>query len=33
VSVKLYARGLGIVREQDLAGGSEVFDLVSVSHH
>jgi hypothetical protein len=33
VSVKLYARGLGIVREQDLAGGSEVFDLTSVSHH
>lgn len=33
VSVKLYARGLGIVREQDLAGGSEVFDLTSVSQH
>jgi hypothetical protein len=33
VSVKLYGRGLGIVREKDLSGGSEVFDLVSVSHH
>jgi len=32
VSLKLYGRGLGIVREQDLSGGSEVFDLVSVSH-
>ena len=30
VSVKFYARGLGIVREQDLAGGDEVLDLVSV---
>jgi hypothetical protein len=32
VSLKLYARGLGIVREKDLSGGSEVFDLVSVTH-
>jgi hypothetical protein len=32
VSLKLYAPGIGIVREQDLAGGSEVFDLVSVTH-
>jgi len=32
VSLKLYARGIGIVREQDLAGGSEAFDLVSVTH-
>jgi hypothetical protein len=32
VSAKLYARGLGIVREQDLAGGDEVFELISVSH-
>jgi hypothetical protein len=32
VSVKLYVRGLGIVRERDLSGGSEVFDLVSVTH-
>ncbi len=30
VSVKLYARGVGIVREKDLAGGSEVFEVVSV---
>jgi hypothetical protein len=33
LSVKFYAPGLGIVREKDLAGGSEVFELVSVSHH
>jgi|SRR5262245_8390642 len=32
VSVKLYARGLGIVRERDVAGGNEFFELVSVSH-
>lgn len=32
VSLKLYAPGIGIVSEQDLAGGSEVFDLVSVTH-
>jgi hypothetical protein len=32
VSLKLYGRGLGIVREKDLSGGSEVFDLVSVTH-
>ena len=30
VSVKLYARGVGIVREKDLSGGNEVFDVVSV---
>ena len=30
VSVKFYGRGVGIVREKDLAGGSEVFHLVSV---
>jgi hypothetical protein len=30
VSLKLYARGLGIVRERDLAGGSESFVLVAV---
>jgi hypothetical protein len=33
LSLKLYARGLGIIREKDLSGGSEVFDLVSVTHH
>jgi hypothetical protein len=31
-SVKFYAPGLGIVRERDVAGGSESFVLVSVSH-
>jgi hypothetical protein len=30
MSEKLYAPGVGIVREKDLAGGSEVFELVSV---
>ena len=30
VSMKFYARGVGIVHEQDLSGGNEVFDLVSV---
>jgi hypothetical protein len=32
ISVKFYGPGLGIVRERDLTGGSEVFELVSVSH-
>lgn len=32
ISVKFYARGLGIVREKDLVGGNEVFELVAVSH-
>jgi hypothetical protein len=32
LSAKLYGRGLGIVRERDVAGGDEKFDLVSVSH-
>jgi len=31
ISTKLYARGVGIVRERDLAGGSETFSLVAVS--
>lgn len=30
VSVKFYARGLGIVSEHDIAGGTENFKLVSV---
>jgi hypothetical protein len=30
VSMKVYARGLGTVRERDLAGGRESFALVSV---
>jgi len=32
VSVKFYAPGLGIVREHDVAGGNELFELVSVTH-
>jgi hypothetical protein len=32
VSLKLYAPGIGIVRERDLAGGSESFALVAVRH-
>jgi hypothetical protein len=31
VSVKLYAPGVGIVAEHDLAGGTEAFELTSVS--
>jgi hypothetical protein len=30
VSTKLYARGVGIVRERDVAGGSESFVVVAV---
>ena len=30
VSLKVYGPGLGIVREKDMSGGSEVFNLVSV---
>jgi hypothetical protein len=30
VSVKFYARGVGVVREKDLSGGNEVFEVVSV---
>lgn len=33
VSVKIYGPGLGIVREWDVSGGNETFDLVSVRHH
>jgi hypothetical protein len=29
VSVKLYGRGVGIIREQDLSGGNETFEVVS----
>ena len=32
ISQKLYAPGVGIVRERDLKGGSEAFSLVSVTH-
>lgn len=31
MSLKLYAPGVGIVREKDLVGGKEYFELVSVS--
>ena len=32
LSLKFYARGLGIVLERDVAGGSEIFRLASVTH-
>ena len=32
VAALFYARGLGIVLERDVAGGSEIFRLVSVTH-
>lgn len=32
LSLKLYAPGLGIVREKDMSGGNESFVLVSVHH-
>ncbi|MDI6909828.1 hypothetical protein [Nocardioides sp.] len=32
LSLKLYAPGLGIVRERDMSGGDESFALVSVRH-
>jgi hypothetical protein len=32
MSVKFYAPGLGIVREKDVMGGNEIFELVAVSH-
>ena len=32
MSIKLYAPGLGIVKEQDMAGGNERFVLVAVRH-
>jgi hypothetical protein len=33
VSLKLYGPGLGIVREKDVAGGTELLELVRVEHH
>jgi hypothetical protein len=33
VSLKLYAPGLGIVREQDVAGGTESLELVATLRH
>jgi hypothetical protein len=32
MSVKYYGRGVGIVREKDIAGGNETFDVVAVHH-
>jgi hypothetical protein len=31
ISMKIYAPGLGIVMERDVAGGTELFQLTSVS--
>ena len=33
VSLKLYGPGLGIVREKDVAGGTELLELIRVEHH
>ena len=33
VSLKLYGPGLGIVREKDVAGGTELLELTRVEHH
>jgi hypothetical protein len=33
VSLKLYARGVGIVKEKDVAGGHERFELVSIKRN
>ncbi len=32
ISTKLYARGVGIIREHDLSGGDETFEAVRVRH-
>lgn len=32
ISTKIYARGVGIVRERDVSGGSETFEVVGVHH-
>jgi len=32
MSTKLYAQGVGIVREQDLGGGHESFEVIAVRH-
>jgi len=32
ISVKLYARGLGIISEHDVSGGTETFKLASATH-
>jgi hypothetical protein len=33
VSLKLYGPGLGIIREKDVAGGTEFLELIRVEHH
>jgi hypothetical protein len=33
VSLKLYGPGLGIIREKDVAGGTELLELTRVEHH
>jgi hypothetical protein len=33
VSLKLYGPGLGIIREKDVAGGTELLELIRVEHH
>lgn len=33
VSLKLYGPGLGIIREKDVAGGTELLELIKVEHH
>jgi hypothetical protein len=32
ISTKLYARGVGILTEHDVSGGTEQFDAVKVLH-
>ncbi|CAN5314256.1 hypothetical protein BH20ACT22_BH20ACT22_05710 [soil metagenome] len=32
MSVKFYGPGLGIVREADITGGTELLELVKVKH-
>ena len=33
LSLKVYAPGVGIVREKDMSGGSESLEVVSVRHN
>jgi hypothetical protein len=33
VSLKLYGPGLGIIREKDVTGGTELLELIKVEHH
>lgn len=32
MSVKYYGRGVGIIREHDIAGGNETFEVVAIQH-